>query len=345
MHMKNKIDYKIHGIFPRITVGKDFREIITETFIIISNEIIYNIFTRKYPAFPCRQLFFLNDNTSSEIEDLLAQIKTMDGPILGIGGGAIIDAAKYMAHETEKSLYVIPGATTTDAFLTPVSVIKNDRTQVEEIYQTKKPGHVFFDMDILEGAPSRYNVAGLGDVLSMYTASYDWQLAHQKTGESFDPLLAEMAMGLIRSLEPVTTEIAKNSQTGIKHIIDALIAEFFIYNLAGSNRPEVGSEHLFARLFEENHIGNFLHGEIVALGVLLMTYFQGRDFRWIRMLIEGLGINYKPQTLGIPPDDLIRLTASLNQYVQERNLRYTVLNECVLTEHDVKQGLRAVLGE
>ncbi len=339
------INYKIHGMFPQITVGKDFRELSAETFIIISNEIIYSIFTRKYPAFPCRKLFFLNDNTSIEIEPLLAQIKTINGPILGIGGGAIIDAAKYIAHETEKSLYVIPGATTTDAFLTPVSVIKNTRTQVEEIYQTKKPGHVFFDMDILEGAPSRYNVAGLGDVISMYTASYDWQLAHQNTGEPFNPMLAEMAMGLIRSLESVMAEIAKNSQTGIKYIIDALIAEFFIYNLAGSNRPEVGSEHLFARLFEENHVGNFLHGEIVALGVLLMTYFQGRDFKWIRLLIEGLGINYKPQTLGIPTDDLIRLTGSLNHYVQERNLRYTILNQFRLTEQDVKQGLREILGE
>jgi glycerol-1-phosphate dehydrogenase [NAD(P)+] len=339
------IEYKIHGIFPQITVGRDFREMTAETFIIISNEIVYSIFGKKYPGFPCRRLFLLNDNTFDEIEPLLAEIKTMDGPILGIGGGAVIDAAKYIAHETEKSLLVIPGATTTDAFLTPVSVVKNTRTKVEEVCRTKKPDRVYFDMDILEGAPARYNVAGLGDVISMYTAAYDWRLAHQQTGEPFDPLLAEMAMGLVKSLEPAAAEIAKNSQTGIKHIIDALMAEFFIYNLAGGNRPEVGSEHLFARLFEENHIGNFLHGEIVALGVLLMTYFQGRDFRWIKLLIGGLGINYKPQTLGIPPADLIRLTASLNRYVQERDLRYTVLNECVLTEQDVKQGLREVLGE
>ncbi len=76
-----------------------------------------------------------------------------------------------------------------------------------------------------------------------------------------------------------------------------------------------------------------------------MTYFQGRDFKWIRLLIEGLGINYKPQTLGIPTDDLIRLTGSLNHYVQERNLRYTILNQFRLTEQDVKQGLREILGE
>ncbi len=339
------IDYKIHGIFPRITVGRDSGEIASEPFIIISNEVVYSIFGKKYPAFPCLRMFNLNDNTYDEIEPLMAEIKTTEGSILAIGGGAVIDAAKYIAQESGKSLTVIPGATTTDAFLTPVSVIKNTRTQVEEVCRTKKPDRVYFDLGILEDAPARYNVAGLGDVISMYTAAFDWRLAHQQTGETFDPLLAEMAMGLVKSLESAANEIAKNSETGIKHIIDALIAEFFIYNLAGGNRPEVGSEHLFARLFEENHIGHFLHGEIVALGVLLMTYFQGRDFQWIRSLIDSMGIHYKPQALGIPEKDLIRLTASLNQYVKERNLRYTILNQRSLTEQDVKQGLREVLGE
>jgi len=339
-----KYSYALHGLFPQLLIDDVFDFNTGLNYAVIVNDEIWRKFNKKYNNRFFKKIYFIEKNDSNSIDKIINDMKHFNGVILGIGGGTIIDISKYISQITKNTLHIFPSATTTDAFLTPSSVIIDTKTGGEIIIKTKAPDVVFFDMDYLKKVDYRFNVAGLGDVISMYTASYDWKLAHLKNDEKFDSIVYYLARRLIDSLFEIKDEIKSNSKQGIKYIIDTIIFEFFIYNMVGNNRPEVGSEHFFARLIEENMQGDFLHGELVSLGVLIMSFFQNQDFIRIKSLLDLLGMRYSPADLGLNVEDVILLMTSLNKNVQKNNYPYTIINEITLNEKNLRVAFEKILG-
>jgi len=103
--------------------------------------------------------------------------------ILGIGGGQAIDAAKYLAWRKGLRLVSIPTILSVNAFATPAAGIR--RNHEVAYVGTASPDPLVIDFGILRTAPHELNIAGIGDLLSMHTASFDWAHAHAKGRSEF----------------------------------------------------------------------------------------------------------------------------------------------------------------
>ncbi|OGN91431.1 MAG: hypothetical protein A2Y88_05580 [Chloroflexi bacterium RBG_13_48_10] len=65
-----------------------------------------------------------------------------------------------------------------DAFFTATACIHEQGTV--KYVEARSPDQVVIDFDIIAAAPSQKREAGITDVLSILTGSWDWQFAHKK---------------------------------------------------------------------------------------------------------------------------------------------------------------------
>lgn len=115
--------------------------------------------------------------------------------VVGAGGGVAIDVAKYIGASNDAKVIGFPTIISTDAMYTSSTAVR-EHGMVRYI-PTKKPDEVILDFDLIIRAPYRLNAAGWGDVLSIHTAVWDWQLAAKRIGESYSPEVAEKALRLL----------------------------------------------------------------------------------------------------------------------------------------------------
>jgi glycerol dehydrogenase-like iron-containing ADH family enzyme len=112
------------------------------------------------------------------LDALLNAREAFDGVarIIGLGGDTAIDTAKYLAWRTGLPLILVPSALTVDAPFTDSAAVRRDG----RIHYTGSvaPEAVIVDAALIRTAPAHLNRGGVGDILSIHTALYDWRLAH-----------------------------------------------------------------------------------------------------------------------------------------------------------------------
>lgn len=94
--------------------------------------------------------------------------------VVGLGGGMALDHAKFCSWDLELPLILVPSILSVDAGYTrAIGVREGDRVK----YVGDASGslrHIFVDYNLLQAAPPILNSAGAGDILSCFTALWDW---------------------------------------------------------------------------------------------------------------------------------------------------------------------------
>ncbi|MCB1152422.1 MAG: iron-containing alcohol dehydrogenase [Deltaproteobacteria bacterium] len=246
--------------------------------------------------------------------------------VLGLGGGTALDAAKMYAWRTGAKLVLAPSILSVDAaFTKAVGVRVGHRVRyVGEVL----PEHLLVDFDLLRRAPAKLNRAGIGDILSIFTALNDWQLAHEKLGERFDPAIAAESKSLLESLWTRAVDIREGDEVGLKLLSELFVAEVRLCEIFGNSRPEEGSEHYFAYCLESLTHGRYVHGELVALAVLLTGLHQGQDVAPVIRMLDEIGVEYRPGQVGVTRDEIRRTLLALPEYIaEETQLLYGVYHD------------------
>jgi glycerol dehydrogenase-like iron-containing ADH family enzyme len=204
-----------------------------------------------------------------------------------------------------------------------------------------KPELLLVDFDLIRAAPPRLNRAGAGDILSIHTGSFDWLLGHRNDGERYDRQVAQHCAELLRVLERNAAEIGRVSDKGIRALVELFEAENDLCESFGNSRPEEGSEHFFAYNAELRTGKQFVHGEIVCLGVLLMARLQQNQPDWVQALLEELGVLYRPSDIGLEPGELRDSLSTLGEFCREEGLPYTIIKEAL----DVPNAIDALISD
>jgi len=263
--------------------------------------------------------------TLDEAADTLPPIDT----VIGVGGGSALDFAKYLAWRRELRLILIPSIVSVDACVTS-SVGVRDEGRVHYVGHVK-PEHLLVDFNLIRSAPPRLNRAGAGDILSIHTGSFDWLLGHKKDGERYDREVARGSAELLRELERNAAEISQVSDQGIRTLVELFQAENDLCESFGNSRPEEGSEHFFAYNAELRTGKQFIHGEMVCLGILLMSRLQENKPEWVTALLEDLGVLYRPTDIGLEPGELRASLSTLDAFCRQEGLPYTIVRETLGT--------------
>ncbi len=252
--------------------------------------------------------------------------------VMGMGGGRIIDTAKYAAFLSGKEWVAFPTILSHDGVVSSRAVLNENGSKIS--MDAKEPFAIVADMGTIARAPYNYIAAGAGDLISNFSAVEDWKLADKAGKEKYHVVMAKLSLLAAEAVTEHLDEIKSRSSHGMEILLWSLICSGFAMNIYGSSRPCSGSEHNFSHALEK--IGsNALHGEQVALGTIISTCMQGGDCKKIREIMERLGLPVTAEALGISRGDAI------NALVLARDIRsrYTILSESALDEKEAENIL------
>jgi len=250
----------------------------------------------------------------------LPQVET----IVGIGGGVSIDAAKYCSWKRQCSTVFVPTILSVDAYASRPAAVR-DKGVVNYVGNVI-PDKVIIDYKSIQSAPKRLNRAGTGDVYSCRTALFDWRLAHEETGESYDEQIAGRAHRLLDILLENSGEIRNVTIQGIRTLVDLHVEANLLQVKAGKARPEEGSEHVFFYALGELARRNFLHGEVVGTGIYIVSYLQSNSEEEVARVMDDLGLVFRPSDYGISRDEFVSTVLHMKKYSQAVKFPFTILD-------------------
>lgn len=153
--------------------------------------------------------------------------------VVGLGGGKIIDCAKFAAARVGLPLVAVATNLSHDGLCSPVATLDNDAGRGS--YGVPNPIAVVIDLDIIREAPVRFVRSGIGDALSNISAVADWELAHRVNGEDMDGLAAAMAR---QAGEAVLRHPGSLGDDGFLQVLaEGLVLTGISMSVAGDSRP------------------------------------------------------------------------------------------------------------
>ncbi|MCZ7584609.1 MAG: iron-containing alcohol dehydrogenase [Deltaproteobacteria bacterium] len=243
--------------------------------------------------------------------------------VFGVGGGTACDAAKLHAFRRGARLVLVPTILSVDApYTKAVGIRVGGRVRyVGEVY----PDYLLVDFDLLERSPKRLNRAGVGDVLSIFTALFDWNLARDVRGESYDHGIATDSQALLNRLLASAEAVRACGEEGLRLISELYVAEVALCERFGNSRPEEGSEHYFAYAVESDTRRHFIHGELIACAVLLTGLRQGQDVTAVKAFLDECGVAYRPKEIGLSYREMEKTLCALPSFLAaETQLPYGI---------------------
>lgn len=282
----------------------------------------------------------ITNGTATYIDGLRKNMPTTDA-MYAVGGGRVIDIARLLAYEWNMDITAIPTIISSDSpFVNCTGVRDNGCVRYD---LSKKADRVLLDWNILRQSPKQFHAAGSVDVLSIYTALYDWKLASDRHAARLDEpyvnAIADQANNILKYLMSNEIDIVAMSQTGLKSIVQALCMEVELCNLYGNSRPEEGGEHFFAYAIE-SRLPHAIHGELVGLGILITACMQRQPWQDIQHFMDSIGMNYRPN--GVSAQIITDTLKGMREYVERHALRYSIWNEYDHDEQNIKTFLNAI---
>ena len=241
--------------------------------------------------------------------------------VYAVGGGLVADAGKYIASRLDLPLVVLPTALTVDAFFNAAAGVREDGcvTYIE----AHLPDRVIVDFEVIAAAPPSLRAAGISDVLSILTGSWDWQFAQQRNmnpqGMEFIPWIYESAQSILHGALDCAEAAGSGDLAGLKGLLDCLCMEVQLCNQVGHARPEEGSEHYFAYCAEQHVSGaGWPHADLLAPGILLMAELQGQATHACEAALLACHISINR----IPPKAMEGTLSELPAYCRRHNLPF-----------------------
>jgi len=138
----------------------------------------------------------------------------------------------------------------------------------------------------------------------------------------------------------LSREIRDCTDRGLQAIVEGYMRINTICLPAGHYRVEEGSEHYLFYELEERLKRPFVHGNIVGLGIYLLSRLQENDADRVTSLMDEVGLEYHPIEMQIRREDLVASLSNLQTFVQQRpHLWYSVINERPITSDWIDNSL------
>ena len=324
-----------------LRIGKDSSKNIGKEigkFVVSTMEIPWSIIKNELGKSP-EKLINVTSVELSWIEKQIEDLPDFD-TIVGIGGGMAIDVAKYISWKLNKRLVSIPTILSVDAFTTPAAGVRNNHDV--EYLGTATPNPLIIDYNILRTAPKELNIAGVGDLFSIHTASFDWTYANSK-GKSEYPFSDKAIEGGEKILEFIYNNIGsirENNNNGLRAIVEAYISLNTICLPLDHFRIEEGSEHYLFYELEERLKRPFIHGNIIGLGIYLLSRLQNNDPKFITQMMNDSGLVYHPYSMNIDKKDLVDSLLNLKKFVgSKEKLWFTVIDDSDINIEWINENL------
>jgi glycerol dehydrogenase-like iron-containing ADH family enzyme len=221
------------------------------------------------------------DCTYSTIEALIqAGRNHRAGVILGVGGGKALDAAKLVAYRLGLPVVMIPTSAATCAAWAPLSnLYSQEGTWLEGVELPRAPELLLLDYSLVQKAPVRTLVAGIGDALAKWYES-SVSSGVSATGGGQSDVLVIAAVQQARILRDILflkgEEAVRDPQSKAwEQVVDAnVLLAGLVGGLGGERCRTVAAHAVHNALTTLPTTRSSLHGEKVALGILVQLRLE-----------------------------------------------------------------------
>ena len=300
-------------------------------YAVFSDKITYEVAGRIVQEELDAKLLLVKSPTFQESEEKareLGDVRTL----IAVGGGTVIDVAKYAAYLSSADFVSIPTAPSHDGIVSPITSLFTENRRKSIL--TRAPSLAIIDLSILTSAPRELIASGYGDVLAKIVSLKDWQLGRDELGEAYCKTAEEL---ILEAIELVidSLDLRAEIEERVARLIEALINCGVAMMIVGSSRPASGSEHLISHYLDMSSEKKLRHGIQCAIGALAMAaYHELRNPNWwknekyrleaLREHVLKAGIPARLEDAGIPVE--VMINAITNSW-RIRPQRYTILHK------------------
>lgn len=261
---------------------------------------------------------------SVRLEDITAlafSLPNKTQAVIGIGGGKVIDSAKYMGFLRKLPFISIPTSASSDGFSSASAslLIDGKRNSVP----AKMAYGIIVDTGVIKSAPERFLFSGIGDMVSKITALYDWQYEENLGFSEVNDFAMMIAKKAVNSFVRTPFQSIKDDLF-LKELLDSLAMSGIANEIAGNSSPTSGSEHLISHALDKILEKPQLHGIQVGIATYLMSLVHDHRYKRIHTIFTDTGFFDYVATLNLNVTDYeqaIALAPSIKPF------RHTYLHE------------------
>lgn len=256
--------------------------------------------------------------------------------VIGMGGGKVIDAAKYIGFLLKIPFISVPTSSSSDGFSSSSAsiVVDGHRKSVP----AKMPYGILVDTDVIKSAPIRFLYSGIGDMVSKISSTYDWQHEEDLGFEEVNDCAMMIAKKAVNSFVRTPFE-SINDQYFLKELLDSLALSGIANEIAGSSLPTSGSEHMISHALDSFLDKPQLHGIQVGIATYIMCKLENHRDERVNTIFTKTGFWNFCESLDLKRSDFekaIDIAPSMkpgrHTYIQEEN--YRLLAKSLLHEDE-----------
>lgn len=220
--------------------------------------------------------------------------------VVGIGGGKVIDFAKYAAFLKKLPFISVPTSASSDGFSSASAslVINGRRSSVP----ARLAHGIIVDTDVIKSAPEKFLYSGIGDLVSKITAVYDWMYEAECGYDTVNDFAVMIAKKAVNSFVRTPFEDI-HENLFLRELVDSLAMSGIANEIAGSSAPTSGSEHLISHALDKMSEHPQLHGIQVGIATYIMAKVHNHRYERVNKIFEATGFWNYVATLGLSRED------------------------------------------
>lgn len=282
-----------------------------------------------------------------QIEDLIKMAFSIDAKaqvVVGIGGGKVIDAAKYAAYLRKLPFFSVPTSSSSDGFSSASAslLVQGRRTTVP----ARMAYGIIVDTEVIKTAPDKFMYSGIGDIVSKITALYDWIFEEQHGCGKVNDFAMMIAKKAVNSFVRTPFETI-HDDLFIRELMDSLAMSGIANEIAGSSAPTSGSEHLISHALDKTLENPQLHGIQVGIATYIMSRVHDHRYKRVNTIFTDTGFWDYVSTLDLKRADYehaidVAPSVKPHRYTYLHEEKYREMAKEVLYEDEV---LKKVFGD
>lgn len=239
----------------------------------------------------------------NDIIELAFSADSRTQAFIGIGGGKVIDTAKYAAYLRKVPFVSVPTSASSDGFSSASAslLVGGKRTSVP----ARLAYGIIIDTGVIKSAPEKFIYSGIGDLVSKITALYDWLYEDQQGYDTLNDFAMMISKKAVNSFVRTPFESIKDDLF-LRELVDSLAMSGIANEIAGNSAPSSGSEHLISHALDKILEEPELHGIQVGIATYLMSKVQDHRWKRVNTIFTDTGFWDYVYTLDLNIEDYIK---------------------------------------